>query len=698
MKRFLFTGGGTGGHVAPNLAVATELCKRVPDAELLYVGARGKAEEAMVPRAWELPAPWTRRPGRSMVPVRCRAFNLGNPVAALRVLVDLGVGVLQAMLILLRFRPDAVMATGAFVSAPILLAAKVLRAIRLLKPRVVIHEANAVPGRMVRAAMSFADSVAVTGPGVRVPREHRSKVRVVGFPVRDGLASGDPAAAREALGIPAEAKVVFAFGGSQGARTINRAIVDALPRLLARDDVWVLLGTGRPPAGGSYDGSADVEERLAATRSKIPEGAEERFKRERFIHDMASWYAAADLVVCRAGAGTLTEVCAAGRPALVIPKSGVAGDHQAANAVQLERCGAVSVIYERIDPLGRDGVPSVGGEELATLVLALLGDAQGLPGMREAARDSYLPRSDELLVDLLTGRQDHGGAEPEPPGAPPAPDNVLAWDSSLLLRKLGQLRSELNAVAEGFGGDGEALAARLDEERAARLGDQALARIHYKIDELLAAPGFVFPARGCRAAGLARYRARAPVLLAFACGLNGRSSYRCKPIVRRDAYVGLGLLGRFDEELRDALCAGLEDPYFESRAAAAQAVGRLGRDPVCASLGSDAGLTEALLPRVGDRHHEVRERAVEALGILTPASHAAATVEAFRGVYLDRVWKVRYQVVLALGRLHARSLLGGEEVLEELSNILPTSGGFTPHFSLKKALSDVGASAAGEED
>jgi UDP-N-acetylglucosamine--N-acetylmuramyl-(pentapeptide) pyrophosphoryl-undecaprenol N-acetylglucosamine transferase len=697
MKRFLFTGGGTGGHVSPNLAVASELSKRVPDAELLYVGARGKAEEAMVPRAWDLPGPWSSRPGRSMVAVRCRAFAFANPLAALRVLIELGLGVLKAILILLRFRPDAVMATGAFVSAPVLLAAKVLRALRLLRPRVVIHEANAVPGRMVRAAMGLADTVAVTGPGVCVPPEYQAKVRVVGFPVRDGLASGDPGASRAALGIPPHARVVFAFGGSQGARTINRALVDALPRLLAREDVWVLLGTGRPPAGGAYDGAADVEERLSSAGAAMPSGSKVRFKREVFIHDMASWYAAADLVVCRAGAGSLTEVCAAGRPAVVIPKSGVAGDHQAANAVQLEHRGAVSVIYERIDPLAKDGVPAVHGEDLADHVLALLDDQAGLARMSDAAREAYVPRSDELLVDLLTRGEASSADGAEQPHLPHAPDNVLAWDSGLLLRRLSQLRTELNRLTVDFDGGAEALAAHLEQARAERFDERVLARVQYKIDELLAAPGFVFPARGCRAAGLLRYAARAPVLLAYAAGVNGRGRYRCKPITRRDAFVGLGLLGGFDEEVRDVLVAGLSDPYFESRAAAAQAIGRLSRDLVCASLVTDEALADYLISRVCDRHHEVRERAVEALGEITPGSRVEATVSAFRRVYLDRVWKVRYQVVRAFGRMQERSLLEGEQVLGELSRVLPTSGGFTPHFSLKKALSDVGEAArAGE--
>ena len=128
--------------------------------------------------------------------------------------------------------------------------------------------------------------------------------------------------------IPSDAKVIFAFGGSQGARTINRGVIDALPFLLEDPNVWVIHGTGKQLIGNAYNGYADSQKRMKALTG-LPADVSERYIPKDFFHDMREYYAVADVVICRGGAGSLNEVCANGVPSVVIPKANLPGDHQA---------------------------------------------------------------------------------------------------------------------------------------------------------------------------------------------------------------------------------------------------------------------------------------------------------------------------------------------------------------------------------
>jgi UDP-N-acetylglucosamine--N-acetylmuramyl-(pentapeptide) pyrophosphoryl-undecaprenol N-acetylglucosamine transferase len=204
------------------------------------------------------------------------------------------------------------------------LAAIFLRRLHLSKCRIFIHEQNFAPGRWNRLVGRWVDRVWVSlegsenfFPGCRV--------ELTGYPIRRQIAPLDKAAARARLGLPAGARVVFVFGGSQGARTINRALVEALPALLADPAVEVFHGTGVSNSK-LYAAVEDTAARVAALG--LSEETLRRYHPKDFFHEIQYCYAAADLVVCRAGAGTLNEICRCRRPALVIPKSNLAGEHQ----------------------------------------------------------------------------------------------------------------------------------------------------------------------------------------------------------------------------------------------------------------------------------------------------------------------------------------------------------------------------------
>lgn len=654
--------------MAPALAIAEEVRRRHPEARFLYVGVAGKAEASMVPRAWQADIAAGKAKLRF---ASSRGYpGTSNPVALAKFALALGLGCLKATLMLLMFRPQVIVATGGYVSAPSLFAAFALRKLRLVRPRIFVHEQNAVLGRLNKLAASFADRVGVAFPDTPVDPRKRA---FVGYPVRGSVVGSEagPAAradARSKLGLPDDARVVFAFGGSQGARTINRGLVDALPALLADPKVHVIHGTGKRLAGNPYDGATDSERRLQGLQG-LPDDWKDRYHPTDFFHDMAANYAASDVVICRGGAGSLAEVCANGVAAVAIPKANLPGDHQAFNANVLRRAGAAELVFERVDLQGDEAVESVDAHQLAEIVLRLLNDPKRRAVMVKAGKALHRPETLELigqLIAALTGLGD-GPKLLEPPKL--AQDRVLGLDS-------GRLEALLGRVARG--------AETLDEdERRTAL---------YKIDGYLASAGYVLPARGCRMVGRGRFTERTDVLISFATGRQG-GRYRMLPITRRDAFRGLAWLGVRSGAVVDALAAGIDDPYFEARAEAVVAITALARD---AEPGTFDALMVPLVRCTSDKSFEVRQGALRALGEISTSFDQVEA--AFGGLRFDSNWQVRTAMIEALTRLTERGVIDAEKASQEGHEILRTSDGYRIVFRLKQAFNELpGRDAASKE-
>jgi len=234
LMKYLLTGGGTGGHVYPALAIADEIRRRQPDAEFLYVGLRDKLEARVVPGR-----------GYPIQFVRSRPFPRSASLPALTLFgLSLMLGILKGMGILLRFRPRVIIGTGGYVSAPISFAHGLLSKIGLCRARVFLYEPNAYPGMLNQAVGRYAQRI-----GLAFEQAGRwfdmKRVAIVGYPVRRELLEIDRREAREKLDIPDGKKVLFAFGGSGGARAINEALIEALPLLRKRQDLLILHVTGR---------------------------------------------------------------------------------------------------------------------------------------------------------------------------------------------------------------------------------------------------------------------------------------------------------------------------------------------------------------------------------------------------------------------------------------------------------------------
>jgi UDP-N-acetylglucosamine--N-acetylmuramyl-(pentapeptide) pyrophosphoryl-undecaprenol N-acetylglucosamine transferase len=360
--RLAITGGGTGGHVLPALAVVDELHRRGALTDLIWIGSRDgverqAAEDAAI-RFVAIPTGKLRR-----------YLSLRNLSDAARV----PLGALAARRALASFRPDVVLSTGGFVSVPAVVAA------RGLAP-VLTHEQTAILGLANRINARFADVLAVSHVQTEsLARRLHRRVVVTGNPIRVGLTAGDRLRGLQCLGFEDGIPVVYVTGGARGASPINQRIAALLPSLL--DRAQIIHQTGPLTANN-----------LARLRETLPDPVRHRYKIVEFIGgELPDVYAAADLVVGRAGAGTIAELAYVGLPAILVPLPGARGDEQTRNARVLADAGAAVVIAQ----------PEATPERLEREILALLDDSERREHMANAARTVARPDAAARLAEEL---------------------------------------------------------------------------------------------------------------------------------------------------------------------------------------------------------------------------------------------------------------------------------------------------------
>jgi UDP-N-acetylglucosamine--N-acetylmuramyl-(pentapeptide) pyrophosphoryl-undecaprenol N-acetylglucosamine transferase len=376
-RRVLVAGGGTAGHVFPAIAVARELTVLAPDVEPVFIGVPDRLEADLVPAA-----------GFRIHHVDAVAVPRRLSAALLKVPGGVRTSVRRCQTIATEEAAVGVVTFGGYVSFPVARAAK-----RLGLP-LVVHEQNAVPGLANRAASRWADRVGVTVPGSADRFRRPERCAVTGNPVRDEVLTLDRGArrraAREAFGLDPDLPTLLVFGGSQGARSVNRAIVDAHTRW-AGDGVQILHAAGRSQF-------TEVEAAWQAARAEHPGGPPVRVV--DFIDSMADAYAAADVVLCRAGATSIAELTVLGLPSVLVPYPHATGDHQTQNAEALARAGGAVVIADE----------ALDGAALVAAVEPLLTDPDRHQAAATASRAFGRPDAAtnvaRLLLDLL----------PAPPG------------------------------------------------------------------------------------------------------------------------------------------------------------------------------------------------------------------------------------------------------------------------------------------
>jgi UDP-N-acetylglucosamine--N-acetylmuramyl-(pentapeptide) pyrophosphoryl-undecaprenol N-acetylglucosamine transferase len=351
----VFAGGGTGGHLYPGLAIADEIRRREPAAAILFVGTAGKIEARVVPAQGYPFAPiWISGFRRRLSP---ETF-----LFPLKLVVALG----QSFFLLLRYRPDAVVGTGGYVSGPVVAAAQMLGMPTLLQ------EQNSVPGVTTRLLARHATEIHLAFDAARSYLTRSDNIRVSGNPTRNAVGSLTRKDGAALLEIDPGIPTLLVFGGSQGASSINTAMIPIARRL---PGVQILWQTGA-------DDFSRVREALGGTVKAI--------RLAPYIDRMDAAYAACDLAVCRSGAATLFELARAGVPSILVPYPHAAADHQTRNAETVAAGGGAVLI-----PDGETGA------RLEETVRTLLADGPRREAMAGAVRRFGNPDATRVLADAV---------------------------------------------------------------------------------------------------------------------------------------------------------------------------------------------------------------------------------------------------------------------------------------------------------
>jgi UDP-N-acetylglucosamine--N-acetylmuramyl-(pentapeptide) pyrophosphoryl-undecaprenol N-acetylglucosamine transferase len=354
VKTLMIGGGGTGGHIYPAIAIAREFLARGPNRRVVFVGTAAGLEKTIVPKAG-FPLEFISVGG-------LKGKGLGD---FLKNLFRLPGGFIQAWRLVGKHRPTVALGVGGYSSGPVLVAA------RLRGVPVAIHEQNAFPGLTNRVLAPFSTAVAVAFADA-APRLKRRDAVVTGNPVRNEFFTAKKTAAGD------DKQRLLVFGGSQGSRTLNNAVTGALLFLgPLRERLRIVHQTGPgelETVRQAYRTSAFSDARV------VP-----------YLDPIVDEIAAADLVVCRAGAMTIGELAAIGRAAIFVPFSAATNNHQEMNARVVEKAGGGVVIVE----------PELSPERLARSITEIINDRERAARMGAAARSLALPDATRNIVDLL---------------------------------------------------------------------------------------------------------------------------------------------------------------------------------------------------------------------------------------------------------------------------------------------------------
>ncbi len=341
--------------------------------------------------------------GFTFYPLRARGFDRSRPWTAVTAVWTMAGSTLKARRLIRSFRPDVVMGFGAYVSLPVGLAAD------LTRTPLVIHEQNSVPGLANKAMSWWAERIGITYPESANFLKGPDRVTVTGNPVRPEVLGHTRESGREALGLPGDATVLLVFGGSRGARHLNEATVDLYSKLMALPGIRVVHVAGRQEA-------AAVRARLA----EVAGGEAAGYTVLDYLDDMGAAIAAADLVVARAGATSIAEITAIGRPAVLVPYPYATDDHQTRNAR-----GAVDAGAALLAPDVELDSPAFG-----EAVLGLLTDPDRRAAMADAARKLGRPdaaaRVARLAVEAVHGREESRRTRGRDAGEGPTTDDKEA--------------------------------------------------------------------------------------------------------------------------------------------------------------------------------------------------------------------------------------------------------------------------------
>ncbi len=317
--RIVLTGGGTGGHLFPLIAVANKIKEKIgPEAKFLYIGSGAEMEKSVMAE--------NGIPTKHVLSGKMRRyFSMQNFTDVLKI----PIGFLQSLWVLFGFMPDVIFSKGGYVAVPVVIAAWIYHI------PILIHESDSIPGVSNQFLAKFANRVAVAYPSAE-QYFSREKIALTGNPVRFQVTDGDAMMMRSQLGFTTSKKTLLVLGGSQGSQVINEAIVKILPQLLYNYQII------------HQTGEKNFNEVLAGAAQHGIKAGREGYYAVPFLNanQLRDSFALCDLVISRAGANFISEIAANGKPAILIPLENSANDHQRMNAFALAKIGAAFVLEE----------------------------------------------------------------------------------------------------------------------------------------------------------------------------------------------------------------------------------------------------------------------------------------------------------------------------------------------------------------
>jgi len=353
--RVLIAGGGTSGHINPAIAIADRIRVLDPQSEIEFCGTERGLESDIVPRS-----------GYVLHPIRARGMPLSPSIKMAKAVGDFIAGRTSCISLIRTFKPDVVVGTGGYVCSPLVSAAYHKHI------PVLLHEQNAFPGRSNRLMSNRADIVCTSFPGMKTSFPKAKTVVFTGNPVKKIFFETTRDSARKELGIAEDTVFLLAMGGSLGARTINQSVA-ALAEMITGKNIRIVLSAGKQQF-------ADLTENLKT--------ADDNIEIKEYIYNPQIYMAAADLLICRAGAITCAEVAALGIPSVMIPYPFAAGDHQSYNARVFEKAGAAILMKDA----------DVSARSLYDTIVPILEDRECMGKMRQAALSLAKPMADSDIA------------------------------------------------------------------------------------------------------------------------------------------------------------------------------------------------------------------------------------------------------------------------------------------------------------
>ncbi|WP_053956892.1 undecaprenyldiphospho-muramoylpentapeptide beta-N-acetylglucosaminyltransferase [Inediibacterium massiliense] len=361
--KVLISGGGTGGHIYPAIAIANKIKEEIKGVEILFVGTKKGLESDLVPKA-----------GYSLKTITVSGFKRKISLDTAKSVKDLLIGIKDAVKIVKDFKPNLVIGTGGYVCGPVVFIAS------LFNIKTVIHEQNVIPGMTNKILGKFVSRIFASFEESKPYFNHNEKIVITGNPVRKDFIHVHKSQCRKSLDIKEDQFVIMSFGGSRGAEKINDTMIEVLKKFNGNKNITMIHITGSK----HYEKTVH---KLKENGLKI----ENNIIIKEYVYDMAKFMGASDLIISRAGAIALAEIAAMGLPSILIPSPYVTNNHQEHNAKAIEKNGAAVLLSEK----------TLQSNEMINLIDTLYKDEKKLKDMAHKSKLLAKSNATDLIYDNI---------------------------------------------------------------------------------------------------------------------------------------------------------------------------------------------------------------------------------------------------------------------------------------------------------